>query len=291
MYIVLGATGHVGSAVANALLDRKQAVTVVTRNAASGTTWAQRGAKVAVVDVHEVEKLRALFREGKRAFLLNPPANPAGDTDAEERETVRCLLAAVKDSGLEKIVAQSTYGAHPGERCGDLTVLFEFEEGLRAQSIPTEVVRAAYYMSNWDTLFPTAKDTGVLPSFYPAQLKIPMVAAEDLGEAAARLLTEPIGKTGIHFVEGPERYSSTDVAAAFSRALGKLVKVEVTPREKWVDTYRTLGFSAEAAESFARMMAYSLDDDYETPTPPIRGKISLQQYVETLARRSPSPHG
>ena len=33
MYIILGATGHVGSAVAETLLGRGEAVTVVTRDA------------------------------------------------------------------------------------------------------------------------------------------------------------------------------------------------------------------------------------------------------------------
>ncbi|MCC0030425.1 MAG: hypothetical protein H6891_09455 [Brucellaceae bacterium] len=47
----------------------------------------------------------------------------SGDTDAEERETVDAIVGALAGSGLEKVVAASTYGARPGERCGDLTVL------------------------------------------------------------------------------------------------------------------------------------------------------------------------
>jgi NAD(P)-dependent dehydrogenase (short-subunit alcohol dehydrogenase family) len=73
--IVLGATGHVGSAVTNALLAAGERVTVVTRDEAKADAWIARGAEAAVVDVGRADALRAVFRQGKRAFLLNPPAS------------------------------------------------------------------------------------------------------------------------------------------------------------------------------------------------------------------------
>lgn len=57
MYIVVGGTGHVGSAVAQTLLDEGEAVTIVTRNSDKAGAWRQRGAEVAVVDVHDVTSL------------------------------------------------------------------------------------------------------------------------------------------------------------------------------------------------------------------------------------------
>ena len=140
--------------------------------------------------------------------MLNPPASPDTDTDKTEKETIRHLLAAIDGSGLEKIVAESTYGAQPGECLGDLNTLYEMEQGLDAQPIPHSIIRAAYYMSNWDMVIGAARQDGTLPTMYPADLEIPMVAPADLGTVAARLLTEPVGNTGIQYVEGPERYSS-----------------------------------------------------------------------------------
>ena len=54
---------------------------------------------------------------------------------------------------------------------------------------------------------------------HPAELKMPMVAPEDLGNVATRLLMEPVDQTGIHHVEEPERYSAADVAAALAKAV------------------------------------------------------------------------
>ncbi|MBY3066771.1 NmrA family NAD(P)-binding protein [Rhizobium laguerreae] len=283
MYIVVGGTGRVGSAVAQTLLDEGEAVTVVTRNSDKAGAWRQRGAEVAVVDVHDVTSLREVFGYGKRAFLLNPNADISSDTDREERETVRCLLEAIEGSGLEKVVAESTMGAQPGEKCGDLNVLYELEVGLRNQPIPASVIRAAYYYSNWDTMMGAVTKDGVLATMLPADLSLPMVAPEDLGKVAARLLQEPIEPIGIHHVEGPKRYSPNDVAAAFAAALGRAVRVDVIPRENWEDVFRSLGFSDAAAHSYTRMTALTVDGP-EYPEDPIRGLISLQTYIGKLVR-------
>ncbi|MCF0060261.1 NAD(P)H-binding protein [Dyadobacter chenwenxiniae] len=148
MYIILGATGHVGSAVAETLLTKGERVTVVTRDPAKSDQWKQKGAEVAVADVHDVKRLRQIFQTGKRLFLLNPPASPDTDTVAEEKKSLASIMAAVEGSDFEKIVAQSTYGAHDGEGVGDLGVLYELEQKLSESRIPFSVVRGAYYMSN-----------------------------------------------------------------------------------------------------------------------------------------------
>lgn len=285
MYVVLGATGHVGSAVAGELMRAGAPVTAVTRDEEKAARWRARGAQAAVVDVTDVDALRAVFRQGRCAFLLNPPAPPATDTDREEHRTVACIVRALEGSGLEKLVVESAYGAQAGDRLGDLSVLFDFEEALARQPIPVRVLRAAYYMSNWDSLLESAKQ-GQLPTMYRADLAIPMVAPADLGAAAARLLRETPEQTGVHYVEGPARYSSGDVAAAFARALGHDVSVQVTPRDQWEQAYRQLGFSEPAASSYARMTAISVDGDYEMPTQPERGKTTLDQYIADLVLRA-----
>ncbi|MEZ2329757.1 NmrA family NAD(P)-binding protein [Mesorhizobium sp. RCC_202] len=288
MHIILGGTGHVGSAAAAALLRQNEAVTVVTRDAGKAAHLAGQGAEVAVADVRDVEALRKVLRRGRRAFLLNPPADPSTDTDAEEQKSVAAIAAALDGSGLEKVVAESTYGAQPGEGIGDLSVLYGLEQKLAGQAIPASIVRAAYYMSNWDGALETARRDGVVNSFLPADFALPMVAPQDLGEAAARLLLEPVDQTGIHCVEGPERYSTADVAEAFGRALGKDVRVVTAPRERWVETYERFGFSKPAAQSYARMTATVLDDPMQ-PEKSERGRISLEDYIAALVSKQIAP--
>jgi uncharacterized protein YbjT (DUF2867 family) len=289
MHIILGGTGRVGSALADALIARGEPVTVVTHSPARASEIRKRGAEPAVADVHDVDATRAIFKRGKRAFLLNPPAPPDTNTDVEERATVAAIVAALSASGLEKVVAESTYGAQPVERAGDLGVLYEMEQALRAQPIPASVVRGAYYMSNWDAAFDTARNEGVVHTLYPVEFRIPMVAPQDLGRFAAKLMLEPIGAPGTHYVEGPARYSSADVATAFAAALGKPVKAVSTPRDRWVESFRSLGFSEPAADSYARMTAITLDGGFPALSEARRGEVTLQTYVNELVNRSSRP--
>jgi uncharacterized protein YbjT (DUF2867 family) len=285
MHIIIGGTGHVGSATARALLRRGEPVTVVTRNAGHAADLRNAGAQVAVADVRDVAALRSILRTGTTALLLNPPAAPFTDTDAVERANAAAIVDAVAGSGLRKAVAVSTFGARPGEPCGDLTVLFEFEEKLRAQAIPVAVNRGAYYMSNWANMLDTVRHRGKLPSFFPADAAIPMVAPGDLGEAAAGRLMEPADQADIRYIEGPRRYTPRDVADAFAHALDRPVDVEVIPRHAWEQTFRQLGFSAEAARSYACMTGTVLDEQDRWPDTPVRGPTTLEDFIHGVLDR------
>jgi uncharacterized protein YbjT (DUF2867 family) len=282
MHIILGGNGHVGSAVAQTLLSQGEPVTIISRSSSSIPKWQKHGAQVEVVDVHNTVELRRVFAKGKRLFLLNPPADPATDIDVEERKSLASILAAIKDSGLEKIVAESTYGAQPGSKIGDMGILYEMEQQLAAQSIPFSVIRAAYYMSNWDFSVQTAKQDSAIDTFFPTDFVLPMVAPRDIGQLAARLMTEPIENTGLHNIEGPERYSSLDVAEAFAKALQKPVKVVEIPRDRWIETMQNMGFSNEAAASFSNMTTLAIEGEMPTRDRVTRGVISLESYIAEL---------
>jgi uncharacterized protein YbjT (DUF2867 family) len=264
-----------------ALLDQGEAVTVVTRDARRAEPFTRRGAIAAVADVHDADALRAVLQRGRSAFLLMPSADPSTDTVAEERRTVASIVRAVQGTDLRKAVLQSTYGAQPGEGLGDLSVLYEFEQAVAALGVRTSIVRAAYYMSNWDSALATARGEGVVHTFFPPDFTLPMVAPADLGRVAARLLTKDIDHTGVHYVEGPAPYSAANVAHAFARALGRDVRTVETPRSEWVAAFQVLGFSPVAAASYARMTALTLDGA-ERPDTPERGHTSLTDYVNAL---------
>ncbi|KAA0992403.1 NmrA family NAD(P)-binding protein [Dyadobacter aurulentus] len=284
MYIILGATGHVGTAVAETLLARGEEVTVITRNAGKSDDWQQKGAKVAVADIRDVEGFRQILQKGKRLFFLNPPAPPTSDTIAEERKNMHAIVSALEGSGLEKIVAQSTYGAQDKDGIGDLGVLYEMEQALAKTNIPTTILRGAYYMSNWDVFLESAREEQKIYTLYPADFKIAMVAPEDIGRFAAHLLTEAVEKTGLHHIEGPAVYAPADVAEAFSQVLGKKVDTVVIPRNEWVSYLTKMGFSQKAAESMAAMTAVTLDEKYDLGSAPERGQTTIRAYIKKLVK-------
>jgi uncharacterized protein YbjT (DUF2867 family) len=285
MHIILGANGHIGSVVAQTLIERGELVLAVLHSDASAADWKRRGAEVTVADVFDTAALSDVLRRGKRLFLLNPPAPPTTDTAQQERKSVASIVAALDRVQLEKVVAESTYGAQPGEQVGDLGVLYELEQKLASRPTPSCVIRGAYYMSNWDYVLESARNDGVVSTFYPPDFVLPMVAPHDIGKVAARMMMEPPTSTGLHHVEGPARYSSRDVAAAFGKALGRKVEPVETSPAKWEQAMEAQGFSKPAAKSFAAMTSASLKTKLPEEESVIRGTTSLQEYIDQLVAK------
>ncbi|MBX5193711.1 NmrA family NAD(P)-binding protein [Rhizobium sp. NZLR3b] len=285
-FVVLGATGHIGSVVARTLLREGHQIVAVVHDEAKAADLKSAGAEIAAVDLRDTQALRATLRRGRRAFLLNPPAPVTTDTNAEETRTATSIAEAVGGAGLEKVVVESTYGAQPGDAIGDLSVLWSFERAVGAAAIPMAINRGAYYYTNLDTLLDEARH-GLITTMFPAQLKIPMVAPADLGLAAARRLAGPLDDVGVEYVEGPEAYTFDDVAAAFAKMLDHAVTVRTIERSEWVSSFRRVGYSERAAQAYARMTEVSLEG-FDMPDDPIRGTKSVQEYISELVKERTS---
>jgi uncharacterized protein YbjT (DUF2867 family) len=289
MFVIMGATGHVGSVVVDTILAQDHAVLGLIHSAEKAAELEAKGAKSAVVDAHDPEALRSAFSRGRRAFLLNPPADPSTDTDKKETATARAILKALEGSNLEKVVAASTMGAVAGEalkpRTGDSSILYEFERGLAAQPIPAAINRGAYYLSNFDLQLDQIRNTGELQTMYPADFRLPMVAPRDLGLVAARRLVSGVEDVGIVSIEAPVRPSWNDVAVAFGKALGRDIRVVTTPREDWIEAFKAQGFSDAAADAYARMTAIALEGPITPQSETEKGETTLDAYVAALVDR------
>lgn len=283
MHIITGGTGRVGSALAEELLKIGEQVTIVTRSSENGRELVERGAKLAVADIYDTDALHEIFKTGKTIFVLNPPADPATNTSAQELKTVGSLLKALEGCGAEHLVVESTMGAQPGSDIGDLAVLYELEEGIKRSGHSYSIIRPAYYMSNWDSALQGIESSGILTTFYPADLKFPMVAPGDIGKLAGSLMMKKEIPELVN-IQGPLLYSADDVAAAFAKALGKKVEVRIVPKQDWKQTFESLGFSEEAARSYAGMTAVSLDafERCDTPDNVILGETSIEKYVQMV---------
>ncbi|MGC1310404.1 MAG: NmrA family NAD(P)-binding protein [Phormidesmis sp.] len=105
MYVVFGATGQTGSEVADALLEKNQLVRVVLRSDKAAAAWRAKGADVAFADVSNLEAMTSAMRNADAVYAMNPPAYNVADMFAVAREIGERYVAAIKNSGAQKIVA------------------------------------------------------------------------------------------------------------------------------------------------------------------------------------------
>ena len=285
MFVVLGATGHTGSVVAETLLARKQPVRVVVRSADKGADWKAKGAEVVVASLGDTAALTKAFQGASGAYLLVPPNYGASAWLAEQQQRMDQAAEVVKASGIEHVVFLSSVGGHIPEGTGPIRAARYGEQRLSTVAHHVTILRPCYFMENWAAGIGMAKEQGLLPTFIPPQAKMPMISTRDIGRVAAAQLIA--GGHGHAIVElaGPEEYSPEDVASALSGMLGRSVAAHVAPLSAVVPTFTSFGFSEEAAGLFEEMYtSFSKGAlGYEFPKSVVRGTISLVEALRGMA--------
>ena len=265
MFVVTGATGNTGSAVADTLLQLGKQVKVLVRDNAKGDAWKAKGAQVAIADLSDSSALATALKGAEGAYIMLPPVYAAPDFLAAGAKLSDAVSRAIKDSGVPYIVLLSSIGAQHAEGTGPIRNLHH-AEAVMAAAIPNAAfLRAAYFIENYAPVLGAAAGGGVLPSFFPADFRFPMNATLDIGRIAADLLLHPVPGLRIVEMEGPAQYSPADIAVALTRLLGKPIHVLELPLDAVVPEFTKLGFTEDAAKLFAEMYAGILSGHVSAP--------------------------
>ena len=284
MYVVSGATGQTGSVVARTLLKKDLPVRVIVRSEEKAKPWRDLGADAAVADLRDADALTEALNGGKVLYLMNPPHEQSEDMFAETEKVIKAYKTAIENSALEKLIVLSSIGAHLPGGTGAIVTNYLIEQAFKDSAIPTTFVRAAYFMENWNSVLEPARRKGILPSFLqPLDVKIPQIAAEDIGRAAAEAMLEKSEGLQIKELAGLQ-YSPNDVAEAFSKVLGREVRAVAIPAEQWMETLETFA-SRRNAEAYCEMTEWvnSGSIAFETQNQ-IEGKVTIEDYANKVLK-------
>ena len=284
MFVIMGATGNTGSAVAETLLSWKQPVRIVVRSADKAASWKAKGAEIAVASLDDVSALTKAFEGANGLYLLVPPNYGASLWLADQRARMDRAAEAVKSSGIGHVVFLSSVGGHIAEGTGPIRAARSGEQKLGEVAKNLTILRPCYFMENWAPGIGIAKSQGILPTFIAPRVKVPMIATRDIGRVGAEQLMA--GGTGKQIVElaGPEEYTPDEVAAALGQILGKAVSAQHAPLSAVVPTFKSFGFSDEAAKLFEEMYAsFSTGAiGYEHPASLVRGEVTLAEALQGM---------
>jgi uncharacterized protein YbjT (DUF2867 family) len=174
-------------------------------------------------------------------FILLPPIFDPDPLFSQARAMIANVREALEAAKPAKVVCLSTIGAD-AEKVNLLSQLGLLELALENLPMPVAFLRAGWFIDNaaWDVA--PAQMSGVIPSFLqPLDRRVPMVSTLDVGRTAASLLREKWSGKRIVDLEGPERVSPNDIAAAFTRLLGKPVTAAAVARDEWEALFRAQG--------------------------------------------------
>ena len=285
MYAITGITGKVGGTLARTLLADGRPVRAVVRDARKGEEWAALGCEVATAAMENAAALTAAFRGTSAVFILPPSVFDPQPGYPEARKVIDAVVEALTTAKPDKVLCLSTVGADAA-RDNLLTQRTMLEAALSTRSLPVTFLRPGWFLENasWDVA--TARETGVIHSFLmPLDKHFPMVATQDVGRVAAKLIQEDWTGTRIVELEGPRRVSPNDLAAAFANLLRTPVRAEIVPRETWEDLFRSQGMK------YPGPRIHMLDGFNEGwidfsggGSRVIKGTISLEEVVASLVQ-------
>jgi len=283
MYVITGATGHVGSVAAEALLARGKSVRIVVRDAAKAEHLRALGAQVFIADLTDQGALARAVRGAEGVFLLSPPDLGARDFIAERKRLTERQIGTLAAESVPHVVLLSSIGAHHASGTGPILSVHNAETQLYAAGLAATCVRAGYFVENWAAVVPAVKGDGVLPSFIAADRRVPSVSTPDIGQVVAQALIDGPRDVRVIELSGPRDLSPNDVAQAFSRLLGKPVKVVEAPLEAAVPTFTSFGASENIANLF-REMYQCIAEGKLVPEGRelVRGKTELETTLRAL---------
>lgn len=254
VFVVAGATGHVGSVVARELLAAGHEVRAIVRSADKAKALSSSGAALLSGELGDAAFLTSALRGADGAFLLlPPPPQDSPDVRAFQDRVAHVEATAVAESGVRHVVLLSSWGAEQSAGTGPIVGLHVLEEALRKTKAKCTFVRAGSFTENLLSMLPAAQHQGILPNFFPPDYKLATIATRDIAGVAVRSLLSPPAASEVVYVLGSHAYSAVDQAAYLSKKLGKEVKLLNVPVSAAAGALRQAGVGASLAGLFQEM--------------------------------------
>ncbi|UOB17962.1 NmrA family NAD(P)-binding protein [Abyssalbus ytuae] len=259
MNIILGASGQVGSNIVNALANKNLPVRAIVRNPTSAFG---KNIEVKIANFFNQKELIEAFKGGTTVFLLTPENPLSTDIIGETSIIISNYKKAIQANEIKRIVGLSCVGAHVNNNTGNILMSGmlekEFDDLIEVEKI---FIRPSYYFSNWLNFLEVVEQQGVLPSFFPENLKIDMNSPIDVAKFIAHKIAENTKWEGKKIFEltGSQKYSSKEIADILSKLLNKRIEVFIIPKENWKETLMSAGFTKNTSDNIIDMTQAVID--------------------------------
>lgn len=212
--LVIGASGQIGSHLANLLAARGQTVRRATSRAPSQPGDVQ-------VNLATGEGLAAALTGSDQLFLMAPPGF------ANQHELLIPAIDAAKAAGVRKVLLLSAMGAN----ADDSIPLRRAELHLERSGVAWNVVRPNWFMQNFHTFWLHGIQTQGQILLPVGNAKGSFIDTRDIAAVAAQLLSSDDFVNAAHDLTGSESLDHNEVAAILSQAAGRPIGYTDIPED------------------------------------------------------------
>lgn len=221
MILVTGATGHLGKAVINFLLQKgtkADKIIALVRDEAKAADLKEKGIILRKGDYHDYASLSSAFKGVEKLLLVS-----SDDFNDRSGQHINVVNAA-KETGVKHIVYTSVHGREDKPSSIPFVVQshLDTENALKNSGLHYTILRNTLYADILPMFIgEKVAETGV---FIPAgNGKAPFATRLDMAEAAAIVLSTPGHEHKIYSIASSTAYSFSDIAATLSELAGKTI--------------------------------------------------------------------
>ncbi|MEH1943647.1 MAG: NmrA/HSCARG family protein [Nostoc sp.] len=229
LILVTGATGNQGGAIARHLLQRgkfKVRAMVRDQNKPAAQALQQAGAELVQGDFNDRASLDRAVQGVHGIFSMQDFREGA---EVEIRHG-QALADAVKTAGIEHFVYSSVGSADRNTGIPHFNSKFQVEEHVRAIGLPYTILRPVFFFYNYNGMR-SMVESGTLFQPLSPDTKLQQLSEEDYGAMVAEVFERPADFINREIEVASVEMTMTEIAAAFSRVLGKNVAYQQIPFE------------------------------------------------------------
>jgi NAD(P)H dehydrogenase (quinone) len=285
MIIVTGASGQLGGAVLEALLERVPAdqLGASVRDPQKLAGPRERGVRVRRGDFTDPASLANAF-EDATAVLIVSASNTGGEAVRQHRAAIDAAVAA----GVKRIFYTSHMGADAASPFPPMPDHAATEDALRTSGAAFTSLRNGFYASTVPMLLRHALATGELR--VPSDGAVAWTTHADLAAATAQILVDGGFDGPTPPLTGPEAVDMARIAEIASQLVGRPIRHVVVSDSEYREGLLTAGLPVPAADMLVGLFAASRLGAFGPADPTLgellgRPPIPIDQYLRTSLPR------
>lgn len=247
MIVMVGASGAVGTPTLRNLAKLGAEVRALSSNEKSAERLRSLGASDVVIgDFRSAPDLAKALTGAKSVVLVSPRFTE------DEAEVGIGVVEAARQAGVEHFVYSSAF--HPQLRKMDHHwAKLRIEEAVVESGLGFTIVQPSMFMQNVRIEWAELAEHGIYPRPYSTERKMSVIDTEDLGEALARVLTDPSLRGGTFELCSNEQLTHSEMAVMLGEALGRPVRAEKRSVEDWADWAGERGWRPWSIQAYVKM--------------------------------------
>jgi uncharacterized protein YbjT (DUF2867 family) len=282
--LVTSAAGMTGLLVVRALSRRGAAVRALVRGEAQAAAARAAGAAGTLIgDLRTPEHLARACEGVHAVYHICPRLAP------DEVAIGTAAIAAARAARVPRFVYHGV--AHPYvQAMPHHWDKLQVQLALEQSDLAYAVIQPTNYMQNITWAWQALLETGTYFLPYSAATSLTWVDAEEVAEAAARVVLEPGFEGGAYELCGtPRALTRHEICQALSRRLGRTIRAGVKPWDEWRQIPRYRGWSEEQLRRLRLMFEYYDRHGFRAGNPKVlemilgRGATGYEAFLERLA--------